>query len=475
MTLWNYLNNYHHTGVIPFHMPAHKRNTAFADYLKNFAADIDFTEISATDDLHHADGILKECMHKAETLWNTQHSFFMVNGSTGGILSGIRACTHYGDKILVSRNCHKSVYNAIELFGLQPIYILPEYIEHYHIYGSISPEKTEKILQDNPDIKLIVITSPTYEGIISDIQSLSEIAHRFHIPLMVDEAHGSHLDLSPYFTGGAVKGGADIVVQSLHKTLPSLTQSAVIHLNSEIISSKSLQRQLAVFQTSSPSYILMSSTDSCIELVKDTSLFQSWYENLMLFKEKVKILQNFKIFGYTDTIPKNSVFGFDYSKILISCADTVLTGNQLADILHKQYRIDFEMSNTETLLAMTSMADTKENLSYLAECLLSIDKQNIQGSRPLYQTIVRTVPESCFIPSATLSEPYKTIFLEESIGKVSAEYIWIYPPGIPVITIGEVINEEIVTIIQTAIRQKLNLQKTVSENQNEIAVLDIGK
>lgn len=473
MNLWNYLNNYHQTGVIPFHMPAHKRNTAFIEYLQKFGADIDFTEIQATDDLHHADGILKECMQKAETLWNTQHSFFMVNGSTGGILSGIRACTHYGDKILVARNCHKSVYNAIELFGLQPVYILPEYIESYHIYGSVSPEKTERILQENPDIKLIVITSPTYEGIISDIQHLSEIAHRFHIPLMVDEAHGSHLDLSPYFTGGAIRGGADIVVQSLHKTLPSLTQSAIIHFNSEIVCAKSLQRQLAVFQTSSPSYLLMASIDSCIELVKDTSLFQAWHENLMMFKEKTKALQNFRIFGYTDTIPKNSVFGFDYGKILISCTDTVFTGNRLADILHKQYHMDFEMSNTETLLAMTSMADTKENLFYLAECLLNIDKQDIQGNRPLYQTIVRTVPESHFIPSVALSEPYKMITLEKSIGKVSAEYIWIYPPGIPVITIGEVINEEIVQIIQTAIRQNLNLQKTISENPYEIATLDI--
>ena len=473
MTLQQYLQNYHDTGVIPFHMPGHKRNMVFADYLLKLGADVDFTEIDATDDLHHAQGILKTCMRKAEKLWHSQHSYFMVNGSTGGILSGIRACTDYGDKILVARNCHKAVYNALELCGLQPLYLLPDYNEQYHIYGSISPERTEKILQNNPDIKLIVITSPTYEGILSDIRSLADIAHRFHIPLMVDEAHGSHLDLSPYFTGGAVKGGADISVQSLHKTLPSLTQSAVIHLNSELVSEKSLQRQLALFQTSSPSYILMASADACIERIKDCSLFATWYENLMLFQAKISPLQKLKIFGYTDkTEQYASVYGADCSKIVISCADTTLTGIQIADILHCKYHIDVEMSNLHTLILMTSMADTKENLLYLAQSLLEIDRQLDFAPTPQQDIYSKDIPESRFcIAEAVQKKNVCSVSVKESVGKISAEYIWIYPPGIPIITPGEVINSEITAIIHTAVCQNLNLQKTITEDNNRIAVV----
>ncbi len=473
MTLGEYLKQYHNTGVIPFHMPGHKRNTDFAPYLKKLGADIDFTEIEPTDDLHHAQGILKTCMQKAEQLWGSKRSFFMVNGSTGGILAGIRACTDYGDKVLIARNCHKAVYNAIELFGLQPTYILPEYLEPYSVYGSISPEKVERILEKHTDIRLIVITSPTYEGIISDIRSLAEIAHRFHIPLIVDEAHGSHLDLSAYFKGGAVKGGADIVIQSLHKTLPSLTQSAVIHLNSEKVSAKSLQRQLSLFQTSSPSYLLMSSIDSCVELIKDKSLFKTWYDNLLLFREKISALNKLKILGYTDEINSfSAVFGFDYGKLLISCADTPLKGNQLAELLQQEYHMDFEMSSTDTLLAMTSMADTPENLLYLAESLLAVDKKITVTEHKAYDTYIRHIPESRLsIAKAVECKTVRTIPVSESIGSTCAEYIWIYPPGIPLITPGEVINCEITEIIKTAVCQNLNLQKTSSENNSEISVI----
>ena len=474
MRLIDYLENYNHSCSKAFHMPGHKRNIHFADYLAKMGADIDFTEIDATDDLHHAQGILKTCMQKAEKLWHSQHSFFMVNGATGGILAGIRACTHYGDKVLIVRNCHKSVYNAIELFGLNAVYLLPDYIPEYDIYGSVSPKKIEQAIQENPDIRLIILTSPTYEGVISDIHTISEIAHHSHIPLLTDEAHGSHLDLSPYFTDGSVKNGSDISVQSLHKTLPSLTQSAIIHLNSEMVSVEDLQRQLAVFQTSSPSYLLMSSADACIEMIHDTSLFKKWYENLTAFKERIAPLQHLRILGYTDTISDNQrIFGFDYSKILISCSDTNITGKELQSLLKQRYHIDFEMCSGNYLLAMTSMADTQQDLIYLADCLLQTDRTLKTKQKEKLSVYITQLPQRAISLSDAVNTKSNISYIpiEQSVGRVSGEYIWIYPPGIPLITPCEIVSKEIADILLCAVQRQMNIQHTLSPAIAQIAVI----
>lgn len=235
MNLLEYLENYNKKNMIPMHMPGHKRNIELAPYLKKLYANCDFTEIYGMDDLHSPESILKEAMIRAENLWNSKHSYYLVNGSTGGILAGIRACTNRGDYVLVARNCHKSVYNAIDICGLKPIYILPNMIADLPIYSSVNPQVVYNQIEKNKKIKLVIITSPTYEGIISDIGKISEIAHSFDIPVLVDEAHGAHLDISPYFIGGAVKNGADVIVQSLHKTLPSLTQTGIIQDRKSVV------------------------------------------------------------------------------------------------------------------------------------------------------------------------------------------------------------------------------------------------
>lgn len=473
MTLLKYLEDYTNTNALPMHMPGHKRNTKLASYLKKLYANCDLTEIHGMDDLHAPEGILNDCMKKAEKLWNSQHSFYVVNGSTGGILAGIRACTTYGDSILVARNCHKSVYNAIELLGLNPIYILPDILENYPIYTSINTIDVFNALKENKNIKLVVLTSPTYEGIISNIVEITKIAHSFNVPVLVDEAHGSHLDLSPYFTNGSVKGCADITVQSLHKTLPSLTQTAILHLNSDIITPQQIQRQLSIFQTSSPSYLLMSSIDSCIELITEhKELFEIWHKNLEYFKNEISKLKNLEILGYTKSgnISKE-IYAFDKSKIVISTANTNINGNILMDILRTKYNIELEMCSGDYAIAMTSMADVRENLERLAKALLEIDSSIFPAKRKTIVTSISNLPTQKIVVSKAVNGNYKTINISESKGFVSAEYIWVYPPGIPFITPGEIITDEIITSISTAISNKMNLQKTISTQNSDVAVI----
>ncbi|MEE0931386.1 MAG: aminotransferase class I/II-fold pyridoxal phosphate-dependent enzyme [Acutalibacteraceae bacterium] len=473
MNLLEYLEDYNEKNMIPMHMPGHKRNVMLEPYLKKLYANCDFTEIYGMDDLHSPEGILKEAMIRAEELWKSKHSYYLVNGSTGGILAGIRACTNRDDYVLIARNCHKSVYNAIELCGLRPIYILPDMIGDLPIYSSINPQTVYNRLEKNKKIKLVVITSPTYEGVISDIEKISEIAHRFGIPVLVDEAHGAHLDISSYFIGGAIKGGADIVVQSLHKTLPSLTQTGIIHLNSDIVKSEKLQQQLSIFQTSSPSYLFMSSIDSCVNFLgNNIMIFQSWSENLDMFKNKVSQLEKLQILNYTENINiSKDIFLFDKSKIVISTAYTSISGNELMQILRTKHKIELEMCSGDYAIAMTSMADNRENLLLLADALTDIDRQITKVNRACFFTSIKNLPKTDTNFFSDINKETEIIDIKNAIGRTSNEYIWIYPPGIPIITPGEIVTNETIDIILTAIEKNMNLQKTDYNKITDISVV----
>lgn len=474
MNLLEYLENYNKKNMVPMHMPGHKRNIELATYLKKLYANCDFTEIYGMDDLHSPESILKESMIRAEKFWNSKHSYYLVNGSTGGILAGIRACTNRGDYVLVARNCHKSVYNAIEICGLKPIYILPDMIEDLPIYSSINPQMIYSQIKKNKKIKLVIITSPTYEGVISDIGKISEIAHSFDIPVLVDEAHGAHLDISPYFTGGAVKNGADVVVQSIHKTLPSLTQTGIIHLNSDIIKPEKLQQQLSVFQTSSPSYLFMSSIDNCVDFLKNNiKIFQIWSENLNIFKNKVSQLEKLQILNYTKNADvSKDVFLFDKSKIVISTAYTSISGSELMQVLRNDYNIELEMCSGDYVIAMTSIADSKENLLLLANALIDIDSKIKKTNRECFVTSIKNLPKIDVDFFSNINQETEIIDITNAVGKTSNEYIWIYPPGIPIITPGEIITGETIDIIMTAIEKKMNLQKTVCNKNTDISVIN---
>ena len=275
MDLRERLRTYGAGNAYPFHMPGHKRQKQQGSL---FPYDLDITEIDGFDNLHHAEGILEEAMERAAKLWGSRKSFFLVNGSSSGLLAGIRAVTKRGDKVLMARGCHRAVYHAVELCGLHPVYMQAEWVEEMQISGSIQPETVEKHLQEHPDCKLVILTSPTYEGVVSDITEIAKVAHRYGAYLLVDEAHGAHLGFSKGFPDTSVHLGADVVVQSLHKTLPCPTQTAILHVCTEQVDVTEVGRQLSVFQTSSPSYVFMAEIDGCVSLLeqKRDSLFAAY-------------------------------------------------------------------------------------------------------------------------------------------------------------------------------------------------------
>lgn len=454
-------------------MPGHKRNGSLLEGMDPF--DIDITEINAFDNLHHAEGIIKESMENAAEFFGTDRTWFLVNGSSCGILAAINAVTDIGDHIIIGRNCHKSVYNAVELRNLQVDYLYPDYIEELGINGGYNPKDLEELLKINKEIKTVVITSPTYDGIVSDVRAVADIAHRYGAVLIVDEAHGAHLGITSKLPEPAYQQGADLAIESIHKTLPALTQTALLHLCGDRIDAEKIEECLAIYESSSPSYVLMASIDKCIRQLQKSGKKQ--LEDLLItdseFRKIVNNLQYIFVPG-TELKGKNNVFDIDETKLIIYVDSAVCDGQELADILREKYHFEMEMSGAKYVLGITTVCDEKSEILRLAESLKEIDKEfrridEKQENRD-FRVELPVNKSFCSIYQAKKS-PMESINLSDSAGYVSGEYLYLYPPGIPLLVPGEVISERLLEQIRELKKMKMNLQGLRDKENIRIKVL----
>lgn len=481
MNLYQYLKEYSKE-IYPMHMPGHKRN--FPIVGETPLKEIDVTEVEGTDDLHDPEGIILKSMERTAEIYESYFCRYVVNGSTCGILSAIYAFTERGDRVLVARNCHKSVYNAINICGLLPVYVTPEYDGEFSINGSISPQLVEKALNEYPDIKLCVLTSLTYEGVVSDISAISKILHKKNIPLVVDEAHGAHLGFSEYFPKGAIKSGADCVIHSTHKTLPCLTQTAAVHICKSLWEGEELQEAcqklteaLGIFETSSPSYVLMSSIDQCMNYLSENSekAFESYKNMLEDFSEKAKDLKHIKILCKGNDRKENhkSFYDFDSGKLVISLKNTNLNGAEFEKILREKYKIQTEMTSLKYCVAMTSFCDSEKGFEMLFNALSHIDQE--YGAENIFIN-ENTMGGKIIEPPVSIYEAQKCqkeyVSLEEAEGKICGEYVFAYPPGIPIFAPGELITKELTEEIKSLYKAKINLKSSGGNIPEKILVLN---
>ncbi len=455
--LYDKLTSYCKEDYYPMHMPGHKRNTGLMQMVNPY--EIDITEINGFDNLHQADGILKLLSERLSYLYRAGKSYPLINGSTAGILAGISAATHRGDKVLVARNCHKSVYHAITIRGLVPIYCYPQQVGEIIVNGGILLHDIEEALIKHKDITLVVITSPTYEGIISDVKAISEVVHRYGAVLLVDEAHGAHLGLYEELPKSAVSKGADIIIQSLHKTLPALTQTAVLHSNATRLNDK-IEKYLSIYQSSSPSYLLMSGIDRCISILEDKgkTLFAAYYHELKEFYEAAKSLRKLKLLT-SDYIGSYGIYDFDPSKLTIITANTQLTGHELQAILEEKYHLVMEMATPDYVLGMTSICDTKEGFRRLLTALMELDKESIlAGGMKSNGFANKPKPSFVMLPSEVLEyDQTEQIELKDSCGRIAAAFVSMYPPGTPILVQGERIDGEVLRFIDWIKQNKINI------------------
>lgn len=463
--------------TIPMHMPGHKRGLRPSEALPY---DLDITEIEGADDLHDASGILAEAMERAAELWGSRRTWFLVGGSTCGLLAAIRAAAPFGSEIIAARNCHRSVFHAIELGGYKVHWIVPDQDREYEICKAITPEQIASAVKSHPYSSAVILTSPTYEGIISDIRGIADICTEAGIPLIVDEAHGAHLGLFEEggFPDGAVKCGADLVVQSLHKTLPSLTQTAVLHLQGNLVEEREVERQLGIFETSSPSYPLMISIDSCVGLLRKEGeeLFGRWRENLDRFYRNTETFGSIKVLNEDTKRRRTKEPSLrDRSKILISFRNGNMRGSRAAQILSSRYGIETEMSSGMNVLAMTGPGDSEENFTRLFEALRSMDivlcssaEEELKKREPLEIPKVRT---ACSILKAA-GCPREMVPLKECIGRICGEYLYAYPPGIPILAPGEYITAQHIKAILRTESDGNKIHHTYSDDRRLIVCLE---
>lgn len=474
--LFDRLQEYKNANIYPFHMPGHKRNI----YKGQDFFSYDITEIPGFDDLHHPEEILKASMNRAADLYGAEKTFYLVNGSTVGILAAINSVyvqSKKKGKLLLSRNSHKSAYNALLLSGMDAEYIYPSYLEDFHLNGGINPQDIEDVLKKNKlaesnKIAAVFITSPTYDGIVSDIKKIVKIAHEYNVPVIVDEAHGAHFAWEEDIES-AVSCGADIVINSLHKTLPCMTQTALLHVSGKYIDISVIKQSLQILQTSSPSYILMSSIDECIRYMGKNG--KEFCENRVqlrkLFDYLTQNLQKLRVVT-RDIVGKSHVHGYDLGKIIVSAINTNISGEQLSERLRVEHGIQMEMSSPDYVLGILTGADTKEGIERLVNALCCIDTEIdfVQNGDTRYTSAYCN--EKVLPVSSVNYTNKKRVKLEEASGSVSCEYVYAYPPGIPVIVPGERISEDIVKFIKEYGELGLSVRGLSDETNQTILVTE---
>ena len=475
MNLYDRLLQYQSSEMYPFHMPGHKRRKD--DFANPFL--IDITEIEGFDNLHHAEGILKDAQDRAAALYHSEETYFLVNGSTCGILAAVSACMTRGGKIIMARNCHKAAYHAAYLRGLDIEYLYPEKEDIFGINGGIHEDIVEKALEEFQDIQAVMITSPTYDGVVSNVEKIAQIVHRKGIPLIVDEAHGAHFGFHEYFPKSSVEMGADLVIHSLHKTLPSLTQTALLHVNGNRVDRECLRRFLDIYQTSSPSYVFMAGMDSCVCLLEKRGgeLFESLRRNLEVFYKQTESLGCIYLANH-GLMGKSGIHDFDRSKLVISARNAGFTGNQLANLLRNRYHLELEMAGGSYGLALTSISDTEEGFLRLSEALKEIDaclenkiEKNTEKSTLTIEDIVIKNEVWCRIHEA-LESPGESVLLEKAEGKICREFVYLYPPGIPMLVPGEIISREVLGKIRRLVREGYSVQGMADYSAEHIQVMN---
>ncbi|MDR3311382.1 MAG: DegT/DnrJ/EryC1/StrS family aminotransferase [Oscillospiraceae bacterium] len=384
MSILDELRRNAESGAYPLHMPGHKRNPAFADGLP-FALDV--TEIAGFDDLHDMRGIIAETAALGAELYGATAAFPLVNGATGGLLAAVSAAAKSGGSLVFSKYSHRAVYNAAELAGLTPVIFDPGFDAATGLIRAASAELVRGALSACADACAVVLTSPTYEGAASDVAAVADAAHSFGVPLIADAAHGAHFGFSDGFPQNAVRLGADAEVVSLHKTLPGMTQTALLLAGDpRYISEDSLRRKLSVFQTTSPSYILLASVDNCLRRLRDRApaLFAEYSRTLELLDARLRGLTRLR-----RAVPEGL---YDPGKIVISTLGADVSGTEL----HARLRgrgFECECSGAAHILAMTSVCDDRDALLRFADELLAIDAELAPADKTAAPIISPGVPQ----------------------------------------------------------------------------------
>ena len=461
------LNNIVDNKLISFHVPGHKLGKIYdkLNYTNtlNKIYSMDTTEIPGTDNLHSPEGIIKESQERASEVFKSDETYYLINGSTCGIQAAIMALCPPKSKIITNRDCHQSVINTCILGDIDPVYINSEIDKNTNILKGINIDDAIKVIDENLDTKAIILTYPTYYGMVYDLKRVCDYAHSKDIAVIVDEAHGAHLGLSEELPKTALEQGADIVIQSTHKTLSSFTQSSMIHIQGDRVNKEQLVSILKIIESSSPSYMLMASLEIAVDIYNKygTKLMNELLNNIDKLKNSFKENNSIEFYN-TD----------DKTKIFISTINMGLIGYELETILREEYNIQVELSNYYGSLLICTIGNDNDDFKSLETALNEISEKYRTNKNIEKIEYPNNIPVKKLTPREAFYKEKKSVKIYESVGKICGEYIIPYPPGISLTSPGEIITKEIIDYILFCKEKGMNVSGLKDSNLGQIQIIE---
>ena len=472
--LFDAVKKYIDDDVIPFHVPGHKQGRGIrelADYIGEKALRMDVNGMEDLDFANNPTGVIKEAQKLMAHAFGAENASFLVNGTTSGVQAMILSACEPGSRVIIPRNAHKSTIGGIILSGAMPVYVQPEINQELGITMGVTPENIRKAIKKNPHARAVFIINPTYYGITSDIKSIVRTAHMHDMAVLADEAHGAHMMFHDDFPLTAMEVGADMSAASIHKTAGSLTQSSVLLSRGGLIPQDRIKHSLGLTFTSSASYLLMCSLDIARKQLatKGPEMLEETLELARWAREEINRIPGFHAFGH-ELAGWAGCFDFDETKLGVNVRNTGYTGYQIEAMLRESFNIQVEMADLYNILAIISIGDRKEDIAALVNALgkLSLGRsENIRTN----DFIIPENPEMIVTPRDAFYNEKKTVRLEDSAGEIAGEMVMAYPPGIPVICLGERITSDVIDYIKLLKEERCELQGTCDPKVDHIRVL----
>ncbi|WP_078430618.1 aminotransferase class I/II-fold pyridoxal phosphate-dependent enzyme [Alkalihalobacterium alkalinitrilicum] len=476
--LYSGVKNHAKKDPIQFHIPGHKKGNGidpeFREFIGLNALSIDLINIGPLDDLHHPHGIIKEAQELAAEAFGADHTFFSVQGTSGAIMTMIMSVCGPGDKIIVPRNVHKSIMSAIIFSGANPIFIHPEIDKHLGISHGITTQSVEKALRQHPDAKGLLVINPTYFGVSANLKEIVNIAHRFNIPVLVDEAHGVHIHFHDELPLSAMQAGADMAATSVHKLGGSMTQSSVLNVKEGLVSPKRVQAIISMLTTTSTSYLLLSSLDVARKQLATVgkAMIENSIQLAQNTRKDINTIPGMYCVG-REILGSKAAHDYDPTKLIISIKDLGITGYEVEVWLREQHNIEVELSDLYNILCIITFGDTEKETSALIHALRELSEihQEKIAERETAYVYVPNSPTLALTPRDAFYSETEVIPFEYSAGRIIAEFVMVYPPGIPILIPGEVITDENIDYINENLQAGLPVQGPEDSSFKQIRVI----
>lgn len=476
--LFTALKKHAEQNPIQFHIPGHKKGSGmdpeFREFIGENALSIDLINIGPLDDLHLPKGIIKQSQELAAKAFGADYTFFSVQGTSGAIMAMIMSVCNPGNKILVPRNVHKSIMSAIVLSGAIPIFIHPEVDSRFGISHGITPDSIEKALNLHPDTKAVLVINPTYYGISGDLKKIVRIAHSRDIPVLVDEAHGAHIHFHKELPLSAMEAGADMAATSVHKLGSSLTQSSILNLQGNLISPKRVQSVLSMLTTTSTSYLLLASLDVARKSLatEGQALLEDTIRKAEETRSKINGIPHLYCMGH-EILESSAAVAMDPTKLLISVKELGITGYDVEKWLRHKYNIEVELSDLYNILCIVTPGDSDKDLLALIQALTELSSEYINqvDKRVDSFVLLPIIPSLAFTPRDAFYADTEVVPFEESAGRIIAEFVMVYPPGIPIFIPGEIITKDNLVYTRKNIEAGLPVQGAEDEQLKSIRVI----